>query len=130
MKNENRNFCTYLFHVFLKQPQSQSLVQFDFLGVPLFLERPVVIQNLMDDRQNVTGTFTVISSRITAGPRFEISSSVALNKNTISEETNMFWKDKAIINKPVDKIQINNVSTKIGCLMLYFFWGLWKKSRV
>ena len=39
----------HLLHVLLEQPQRQSLVEFDLLGVPLGLQLAVVGEDLVDD---------------------------------------------------------------------------------
>ena len=53
-----------LLHVLLEQPQGQPLVELDLLGVPLGLQLPVVGEDLVDDGEDVTGSFLIVSSRI------------------------------------------------------------------
>ncbi len=50
----------HLLHVLLEQPQSESLMQLDFLRVPLGLERPVMGEDVVDHGQHVTRAFRVI----------------------------------------------------------------------
>ena len=57
---------SYLFDIFLKQPKSQSLVQFDLFCVPLWFECTMVCQNIMNHSKNVAGALGVIGSCILA----------------------------------------------------------------
>ena len=54
----------HLLHVFLEEPEGESLVELDLLGVPLGLELPVVGKDLVDDGQDVTGALLVVGSRV------------------------------------------------------------------
>lgn len=62
----------YLFDVLLEQPQGEPLVQLDLLGVPFLFEGPVVVQDLVNYGQDVTGTLAVVGRRVAAGSIFEI----------------------------------------------------------
>ena len=54
----------HLLHVLLEEPEGESLVELDLLGVPLGLELPVVGKDLVDDGQDVTGALLVVGSRV------------------------------------------------------------------
>ena len=49
-----------LFNILLEEPQSQSLMEFDLLGMPLVLQLPVVRQDLVDDGQHVTRALLIV----------------------------------------------------------------------
>ena len=53
-----------LLHVLLEEPQGQSLVELDLLGVPLGLQLPVVGEDLVDDGEDMAGSLLVVSGRI------------------------------------------------------------------
>ena len=53
-----------LLYILLEEPQRQSLMEFDLLGVPLVLQLPMMGQDVVDDWQHVTGAFLIVSSRI------------------------------------------------------------------
>ena len=50
----------HLFNILLEQPERQPLMQLDLLCVPLGLQRPVVSQDVVDDRQDVAGALRVV----------------------------------------------------------------------
>ena len=50
-----------LLDVLLEEPESQPLVELDLLGVPLWLQLPVVGEDLVDDGQDVTGALLIVS---------------------------------------------------------------------
>ena len=53
-----------LLHVLLEEPQRQSLVELDLLGVPLGLQLAVVGEDLVDDGQDMAGSLLVVSGRV------------------------------------------------------------------
>ena len=53
-----------LLHILLEEPQRQSLMEFDLLGVPLRLQLPVVSEDLVDDGEDVTGALLVVGGRV------------------------------------------------------------------
>lgn len=55
---------TDLLDILLEQSERQSLVELDLLGVPLGLELAVVGEDLVDDGEDVTSAFLVVSRRV------------------------------------------------------------------
>lgn len=68
MPNKAESACiqtsSHLFDILLEQTKCQSLMKFDFLGVPLLFKGSMVVENLMDHCENMTGSLGVVSSRI------------------------------------------------------------------
>lgn len=68
---------TYLFDVLLKQPQSEPLMQLDLLRMPLLFERPMVVQNLVYDGENMASTLAIIRSRVATWPALVVNTTTA-----------------------------------------------------
>lgn len=67
-------------------------MQLDFLRMPLLLERPMVVQNLVYDGENMASTLAIIRSRVATWPALVVITTIAcvitLNtQNQIKYET-------------------------------------------